>query len=75
MLLAGLAESKTPVSPAEREELATLLSAIGQPDAAITALSGSAADSPGLPQDRGTRLPAPTPEPPAPGRPPSELGA
>jgi hypothetical protein len=53
MLLAGLAESNAPVSLAEHDELATLLSAIGQPDAAIAALSGSAADSPGLPQNRG----------------------
>jgi hypothetical protein len=47
--------------------------AIGQPDAAVAALSVSAAGSPGLPQDRGTRLPAPAPA--TPGRPPSELGA
>jgi hypothetical protein len=49
MLLAGLAESNA-VSPAERGELATLLSAIGQPDAAIAALSGNVTTSPGLPQ-------------------------
>lgn len=52
MLLAGLAESNAPVSPAEREELTTLLSAIGQPDVSVAALSGSVADSPGLPQNR-----------------------
>jgi hypothetical protein len=43
MLLAGLAESNAPVSPAEHEELATLLTAIGQSAAAITALSVSTA--------------------------------
>jgi hypothetical protein len=34
LLLAGLAESSAPVSPAEREELTALLAATGQPDAA-----------------------------------------
>jgi hypothetical protein len=58
MLLAGLARSNAPVSPAEHSELTTLLSAIGQPAAAITALSvgdaeRGAADSP-LPQNRRT---------------------
>jgi hypothetical protein len=45
MLLAGLAESNALVSPVEREELAGLLSAIGQPAAAVTALRGIAAGS------------------------------
>jgi hypothetical protein len=45
LLLAGLAESNAQVSPAERESLAALLSAIGQPGADATALSVSAADS------------------------------
>jgi hypothetical protein len=51
LLLAGLAESSAPVSPAEREELTALLAAIGQPAAAIstisvsTALPGAAAGS------------------------------
>jgi hypothetical protein len=44
MLLAGLAES-APVSLAERDELATLLSATGQPAEAITALPRSGAGS------------------------------
>jgi hypothetical protein len=52
LLLAGLAESNASVSPVEREELAALLLAIGQPGASIAALSGSAAASPGLPQSR-----------------------
>ena len=43
LLLAGLAESSAPVSPAEREELTALLAAIGQPAAAISALSVSIA--------------------------------
>ena len=43
LLLAGLAESSAPVSPAEHEELTALLAAIGQPPAAITALSVSTA--------------------------------
>ena len=37
LLLAGLAESNASVSPAEHEELAALLSAIGQPGADATA--------------------------------------
>jgi hypothetical protein len=41
LLLAGLAESSAPVSLAEREELTALLAAIGQPAAAISALSVS----------------------------------
>jgi hypothetical protein len=57
MLLAGLAESNA-VGPAEREELATLLSAIGQPDGSVAALSGNVADSPGLPQNRSVPSPA-----------------
>ena len=52
MLIAGLAESNARVSPAEHDELTTLLAAIGQPAAALTALSAIAADSPGLPQNR-----------------------
>jgi hypothetical protein len=43
LLLAGLAESGAPVSPAEHEELTMLLAAIGQPAAAIPALSVSTA--------------------------------
>jgi hypothetical protein len=43
LLLAGLAESSAPVSLAEREELTALLAAIGQPTAAISALSISTA--------------------------------
>jgi hypothetical protein len=39
MLLAALAESSVPVSPAERQELTALLAAIGQPTAAISVLS------------------------------------
>jgi hypothetical protein len=54
MLLAGLAETNAPVSPAEHGELATLLSAAGQPAAAITALSVGPADSTALPQNRST---------------------
>jgi hypothetical protein len=53
LLLAGLAESKVPVSAAEHEELAALLAAIGQPPAAIAALSVST-HSPAPPQDRRT---------------------
>jgi hypothetical protein len=45
MLLAGLAQSNAPVSPAEHEKLTTLLAAIGQSAAAVTALSVSGADS------------------------------
>ena len=45
MLLVGLAESSARVSPAEREELSALLSATGQPAAAISPLQGSAAGS------------------------------
>jgi hypothetical protein len=44
LLLAGLAES-TAVSPAERDELAALLTAVGQPPMAGTALSAPAAGS------------------------------
>jgi hypothetical protein len=51
MLLAGLAESNA-VSPAEREELATLLSAIGQPDAAFEGPGGGVGGSPGLRENR-----------------------
>jgi hypothetical protein len=43
MLLAALAESSVPVSPAEREELTALLTSIGQPVGAISALSVSTA--------------------------------
>lgn len=43
-------ESSAAVSPAEHHELATLLSAVGLPDAAITALS--VVDSPGLQENR-----------------------
>jgi len=43
MLLAGLAESSAPVSPAEHDELITLLSAIGRADRAVTALPRTAA--------------------------------
>jgi hypothetical protein len=44
LLLAGLAESSVPVvTPVEREELAALLTAVGQPTAAISALSVSTA--------------------------------
>lgn len=39
LLLAGLAESGAPVSPVAREELTALLAAIGQPAAAVSALS------------------------------------
>lgn len=49
MLLAGLTETKAPVSPAEYEELTTLLLAIGQPAAAITAIGDSDAGSPAHP--------------------------
>jgi hypothetical protein len=38
LLLAGLAESDAPVSPAEREELAALLAAIGQPGVDLAAI-------------------------------------
>jgi hypothetical protein len=43
LLLAGLAESSAPVSPAEREELTALVAAIWQPAAAISALNVSTA--------------------------------
>jgi hypothetical protein len=52
LLLAGLAESNALVSPAEREELAILLSAVGQSDAAVAALGGTSVKSPGLPHNR-----------------------
>jgi hypothetical protein len=45
MLLTGLAESNASVSPAEHAELTALLAATGQPAAAITALSRTAAGS------------------------------
>ena len=45
VLLAGLAESNAPVSPAEHAELTALLAATGQPAAATTALSRTAAGS------------------------------
>ena len=45
MLLAGLAKSSAPISPAEHDELAALLSATGQPGAAITALPRTGAGS------------------------------
>jgi hypothetical protein len=54
LLLAGLAESNAPVSPAEHESLAALLSTIGQPGADATALSVSASDSPALAPNRRT---------------------
>jgi len=44
MLLAALAESNAPVSPAERDELAALLSAAGQPTSDISPPVVSAAD-------------------------------
>jgi hypothetical protein len=43
LLMAGLADSRAPVSPGEREELTALLATIGQPAAAISALSVSTA--------------------------------
>jgi hypothetical protein len=43
LLLAGLDESSALVSPGEHEELTALLAAIGQPTAAVSALSVSAA--------------------------------
>ena len=54
MLLAGLAESGAPVSAAERSELITMLAEIGQPAAAVAALSVSTADSPASPESRRT---------------------
>jgi hypothetical protein len=44
MLLAGLSESRAPVSPAERGELISMLTEIGQPAAAIAAHSVSGAN-------------------------------
>ena len=66
MLLAGLAESNAPVSPAEREEPATLLSAIGQPDASIGRLAAAPRTLPDFRRIGAPRRPAPTPELPAP---------
>ena len=43
LVMADLAESGAPVSPAEREELAMLLTVIGQPPAAVPALTVSTA--------------------------------
>jgi hypothetical protein len=46
LLVAGLAESSAPVSRAEHDELALLLSAVGQPAAADAALGVGAGNSP-----------------------------
>jgi hypothetical protein len=41
LLLAGLADSNAPVSPAERDEFAVLLRATGKPGGAVAGLSVS----------------------------------
>ena len=62
MLLAGLAAGNAPVSPAERDELAALLSAARQPTAGISPPRVNAADSIAQPEIEAPHLAVPGPD-------------